>query len=281
MPELPEVETTRRGLLAATKGQTIADVMVRRRDLRQPIPKQFEKTLQGAKILDVRRRAKYLLIDLDGGETLLAHLGMSGSFTVRNPRKTADLLTHDHVVMTLENGHQVVFNDPRRFGVLDLLKTGEEKKHPMLAHLGPEPLSSEFSSDYLQEALKTRKGPIKPALMDQKLVVGVGNIYASESLFLAGISPLLQSDKVKLLDSLIAAIQTTLHAAIASGGSTLRNYVGASGEVGYFQHHFHVYDRANEPCVRCGDLIKTCSQGNRSTYWCETCQPISRKRLKT
>ena len=279
MPELPEVETTRRGLLAAVQGKVIAKVEVRRRDLRQPIPKRLEKSLEGAKILDIRRRAKYLLFDLDNGETLLAHLGMSGSFTVKKSGKTK-ALTHDHLLIHLEEGLDVVFNDPRRFGVIELMKRDEEATHSLLSHLGPEPLSEAFSPNYLQAALSRRKGPIKPVLMDQKLVVGVGNIYASESLFIAGINPKLQSDRVAQFEPLIAAIHATLNAAINSGGSTLRNYVGASGEGGYFQHRFNVYDRANEPCLRCGNLIQNCVMGGRATYWCDVCQPIVKKRLK-
>lgn len=280
MPELPEVETTRRGLELAVLGRKITGVTVRRPDIRTPIPKHLAKALTGARIQAIRRRAKYLLIDLDTGESLLAHLGMSGSFVVKK-RSNGEFLTHDHVVIHLDNGTEIVFNDPRRFGVIDLFTTAEEGGHPMLVHLGPEPLSADFSEAYLTAQLARRKGPIKPVLMDQKLVVGVGNIYASESLFLAGIHPQIQSDKVKNTSALIAAVHATLNAAITSGGSTLRNYLGASGEGGYFQHRFNVYDRAGEACFKCGNLIESCVQAGRATYWCGSCQTISRKRLKT
>ena len=278
MPELPEVETTRRGLQAVVVGQKIVGVEVRRYDLRQPIPRNLAKSLVGRRIVDVRRRAKYLLIDLDSGAVLLAHLGMSGSFSVRKSIHDP-LKTHDHVVIVLENGMCAVFHDPRRFGVIDLFPRAEESAHPLLAHLGPEPLSEDFSAAYLRAQLARRKGPIKSVLMDQKLVVGVGNIYASESLFMAGIHPLLQSDKViSSTPKIITSIQATLTAAIASGGSTLRDFVGAGGEGGYFQHHFNVYDRAGDACFVCGDGIQTCVQAGRATYWCGTCQPLRKKR---
>lgn len=272
MPELPEVETTRAGLENTIKNFLIQKVEVRRRDLRQPIPVRLEGALAGTRIVGVRRRAKYLLLDVDSGEVLLVHLGMSGSFSVRIQEDA--LLKHDHVILYLEGGLRVVFHDPRRFGVIDLFASAREHAHPLLAHLGPEPFSDAFSVDYLKENLRRRKTAIKPVLMDQQLVVGVGNIYASESLFLCGINPQLQSDKVVNHGELIAAIRATLQSAIASGGSTLRDFLGASGKGGYFQHQFRVYNRAAEACFTCGKPIQIQVQSGRSTYWCATCQPI-------
>lgn len=281
MPELPEVETTRRGLLANLQGQRITKATVRRYDLRFPIPKHLPKSLANAKILDVRRRAKYLLIDLDGGRTLLVHLGMSGSFRVVLASDYVQK-THDHVILTLENGTMAVFHDPRRFGMMDIVRTGEGENHPLLAHLGPEPLERDFSPAYLSAQLARRKAPIKPVLMDQKLVVGVGNIYASEALFLAKIHPEVPAQSVvKQSKYIIHAIRVTLEAAIASGGSTLRDFVGAGGEGGYFQHHFQVYGRNGQPCFVCKEPIKMMVQAGRATYWCAQCQPQSTKGKKT
>ena len=281
MPELPEVETTRRGLLKAVKGKHITAVTVRRYDLRMPIPQSFAKSLQGRTIVDVRRRAKYLLIDLDDGQVILAHLGMSGSFIVVKARDYKPK-THDHVLIGLENNRLMVFNDPRRFGVMDLVPRAKEARHKLLKNLGPEPFSKEFSPVYLATQLMRRTGAIKPVLMDQKLVVGVGNIYASEALHLCGFHPSTPAQQLsKHAAAIISAIRVTLEAAIASGGSTLRDYVGAQNEGGYFQHHFQVYGRDDEPCFRCGDFIQTSTHAGRSTYWCPQCQPIRAKRQKT
>ena len=279
MPELPEVETTRRGLLKAVKDKKIVSVTVRRRDLRMPIPKGLEGHLTGGTITNVRRRAKYLLIDIVKTDkksqktgVLLVHLGMSGSLTVqKGPKYTPK--THDHVLIHLENGLIAAFHDPRRFGVVDWLDAGDEATHELLYHLGPEPLSKQFTPAYLSAALARRKGPIKPVLMDQKLVVGVGNIYASESLYLSGIKPQKSAHQCGAQsDAIISAICTTLNAAIKSGGSTLRDYVGAQNEGGYFQHHFNVYGRDGEPCFTCGSIIQSCTQAGRATYWCPQCQ---------
>lgn len=274
MPELPEVETTRRGLLKAVKGKRIEAVTVRRYDLRTPIPVSLAKTLKGRRIVDVRRRAKYLLIDLDNGQILLAHLGMSGSFVVLKAAGYQQK-THDHVIITLDNRRLMIFNDPRRFGVIDLINARDEACHRLLKNLGPEPFSDEFSPSYLSLQLMRRTGAIKPVLMDQKLVVGVGNIYASEALHLCGFHPSTPAQKLaKHAPAIIDAIRMTLNAAINSGGSTLRDYVGAQNEGGYFQHHFQVYGRDGQPCFRCSDLIETSTHAGRSTYWCPNCQPI-------
>lgn len=281
MPELPEVETTRRGLLKAVKGQRIAGVEVRRYDLRTPIPRNLAQMLAGRTITDIRRRAKYLLIDLDSGQILLAHLGMSGSFIVV-PGQAYAPKKHDHVLISLENGYFAVFHDPRRFGVIDLIEKGREQGHAMLKNLGPEPLEANFSPAYLSAQLARRKGPIKPVLMDQKLVVGVGNIYASEALHLCGLHPDIPSQKLqKKAPEIIEAIRVTLNAAIASGGSTLRDYVGAGNEGGYFQHQFQVYGRDGEPCFRCATPIKTAVHAGRATYWCPQCQHFRATRQKT
>ncbi|MBX9726781.1 MAG: bifunctional DNA-formamidopyrimidine glycosylase/DNA-(apurinic or apyrimidinic site) lyase [Rickettsiales bacterium] len=281
MPELPEVETTRRGLLKAVKGKRIAAVTIRRYDLRTPIPATLAKALKGRQIVDVRRRAKYLLIDLDNGQILLAHLGMSGSFVVVKATEYQSK-THDHVIITLETNRLMVFNDPRRFGVIDLIKKGQEHAHALLKHLGPEPFSDEFSSTYLSAQLARRKGAIKPVLMDQKLVVGVGNIYASEALHLCGFHPSTPANKLaKHTPAIIDAIRVTLEAAIQSGGSTLRDYVGAQNEGGYFQHHFQVYGRDSQPCFRCSEFIETSTHAGRSTYWCPNCQSMRARAQKT
>lgn len=274
MPELPEVETTRRGLELHVVGRRITKVTVHRRDLRTPIPARLEKALKGAEILGVRRRAKYLLIDLDNSETLLVHLGMSGSLVLVAPDDYVRR-THNHVVIQLDNGNLMVFHDPRRFGVFDLVGKVGEVQHPLLKTLGPEPLLKDFSASYLKRQLARRKGPIKSVLMDQKLVVGVGNIYASEALHFCGIQPSCPSRQAadKSLQ-IIRAIRATLQAAIDAGGSTLRDYVGAQNEGGYFQHRFQVYERDGQPCFSCGTTIEMGTHAGRSTYWCPQCQPI-------
>ena len=254
---------------------------MRRHDLRSAIPKNFAKAITGCVIREVRRRAKYLLIDLDSGKILLSHLGMSGSFVVVEKAGYAPR-THDHVLIELKNNRLMVFNDPRRFGVVDLISADEEASHPLLKNLGPEPLNKEFSAAYLAKQLAKRKGPIKPVLMDQKLVVGVGNIYASEALHMSHISPFFPAHKLAdKAPELIDAIRTTLKAAINSGGSTLRDYVGVQNEGGYFQHEFKVYGRDSEPCFRCHTTIETVVQAGRSTYWCPQCQAERGKRRKT
>ena len=252
---------------------------MRRRDLRFPIPKGLEGHLTGASITNVRRRAKYLLIDIVKMDqksprtgVLLVHLGMSGSLTVqKGPKYTPK--THDHVLIHFENGLIAAFHDPRRFGLMDWLEEGDEATHELLYHLGPEPLLKQFTPAYLSAALARRKGPIKSVLMDQTLVVGVGNIYASESLYLSKINPNTPAYKCATKSAaIISAIRTTLNAAIKSGGSTLRDYVGAQNEGGYFQHHFNVYGRDDEPCFKCGAMIQTTTHAGRATYWCPQCQ---------
>ena len=270
MPELPEVETVVRGLAAHIIGSRIAGIELKRKDLRIPFPKDFAKSVAGVRITAISRRAKYLIFTLDNKMSIIAHMGMSGSFSVSKPRKA---ITHDHVIFTLDDGRTLIYNDPRRFGVMTLCKTAELEKHPLLVVLGPEPFSKEFNASYLQAQLARRKGAIKPVLMDQKLVVGVGNIYASEALFLAGIDPCKPaSAAVSKASLLIKCIRKVLADAIESGGSTLRNFANASGEAGYFQHKFNVYDREGEPCFICGKEIIAIRQAGRSTFYCKHCQ---------
>ncbi len=277
MPELPEVETTRRGLLPHVVGARIQHTLVRRFDLREEIPATFARQIQGGEITDITRRSKYLLMHISRHKktpiVLLIHLGMSGSMRLEKPGFA--LKKHDHVVWELSSNQHMVFHDPRRFGVITLLSPLEITTHPLLAHLGPEPFSDGFNVAYLQRALARRTVAIKPTLMDAKIVVGVGNIYASESLFLSGIHPDTPACALtrKQLAALMNAVRTTLQAAIDSGGSTLRDYVQSSGNTGYFQHSFTVYDRASEPCVTCHTPIVHKVHAGRATYWCEICQP--------
>ena len=281
MPELPEVETTRLSLLAGVEGKRIEKLELRRGDLRVPFSQHFAKRVAGRRVEAIRRRAKYLLFDLDSGETIIAHLGMSGSFRLA-PAKGYRPRTHDHALFHLEGGRLLAFHDPRRFGLLLLEKTKDIQSHALFAHLGPEPLEKAFSPAYLEAALGKRKGPIKPTLMDQQLVVGVGNIYASESLFLAGIHPATPSHHVAGdAKRLIAAIQKTLRAALKSGGSTLRDFSGGDGEAGYFQHHFNTYGRRGQPCVACGHAIEEITQGGRATFFCPHCQKKESRRDET
>ncbi len=280
MPELPEVETTRRGLEMSLVGRQIMKVTLRRPDLRFPMPPHLPKTSKNARILAVRRRAKYLLIDLDNGQSILAHLGMSGSFVMETGKNYAPR-THDHVLIAMDNGQIAVFHDPRRFGVIDLVETRKAAAHVLLKNLGPEPFSEDFNANYLQTQLRKRSGAIKPVLMDQHLVVGVGNIYASEALHFCGLHPSVPArevaDKATLL---IPAIRRTLQAAIDSGGSTLRDYMGAEKQGGYFQHEFRVYERDGEPCFHCATMIEIGTHAGRSTYWCPACQPLRGLRKK-
>jgi len=272
MPELPEVETTRRGLEPHLEGARILRTHIYRRDLRQPVTQGLERTLAGKRILKLRRRAKYLLFDIEEGKVLLAHLGMSGTFTL-TPQTHYQRRTHDHLWFDLDNGLRLVFHDPRRFGLILLLDKGEEKAHPLLKNLGYEPLSPDFTPEALHAGLSRRKCAIKVALMDQKLVVGVGNIYASESLFLARIDPRAEASKMaSQSDAIVDAIQTVLRAAISSGGSTLRDYVRSSGDAGYFQHHFHVYDKEGVACNACSEPVSRIVQAGRSTFFCARCQ---------
>ena len=266
MPELPEVETVRTGLSRSWIGKRIEGVELRREGLRFPFPEGLEKRLTGSKIIDVRRRAKYLLIDLDNEDILLSHLGMSGKWTLDASECEGK---HDHVVIYLDDGSISVYNDPRRFGVLDIF-TGTS--HKLLDHLGPEPLENWTAND-LYEKLQRRKSPVKICILDQKVVVGVGNIYACEALNRSHISPTRKSNKVtkKECQVLVNEIKVILSEAIQAGGSTLRDFAGVDGTLGYFPHQFRVYDKEGSEC-ECGGTVERLVQGGRSTFWCSSCQ---------
>jgi formamidopyrimidine-DNA glycosylase len=270
VPELPEVETTRRGIRTALRGRRITAIVLREARLRWPVDPGLVTALPGQRVLDVHRRAKYLLIELEHG-TLIVHLGMSGSLRVL-PAGTP-LLAHDHYDVRLDSGRCLRFNDPRRFGCL-LWVTGDPEEHPLLATLGPEPLEAGFDVEYLAGRARGRKVAIKQFLMDQHVVVGVGNIYASEALFRAGIPPRRATGRVTRAQfaKLVAAVREVLGEAIRQGGTTLRDYVGADGTPGYFRQQLDVYERAGEPCRRCGTKVRHVVQGQRSTYFCPHCQ---------
>jgi formamidopyrimidine-DNA glycosylase len=270
MPELPEVETTARGIAPHVTGRIIARLAVHEPRLRWRVDPKLAAWAQGQRIVGVHRRAKYLLLELERGH-LLVHLGMSGSLRVL-PTSTARE-THDHFDLEMDSGWLLRFNDPRRFGSL-MYFTAEPAEHPLLNKLAPEPLDDAFDAAYLHAVTRTRKVAIKLAIMNSQLVVGVGNIYASESLFRAGIRPgrAARSLTQKECAALVKAIKAVLSDAIRAGGTTLRDYVGASGEPGYFRQKLYVYERADEPCRRCGKPIKHRVQGQRSTYFCAGCQ---------
>ena len=278
MPELPEVETVCRGLSTALTGARIVRLDQHRADLRLPLPANLSARVQGRQIRAIKRRAKYILIALAGAETLLIHLGMSGRMVIGHDSTTRD--KHDHLIFHMDNGLSVRFNDPRRFGLCDLARDEDLPQHKFLAHLGVEPLGDGLTPAVFGAALHGKKTSIKDALMDQRRVVGIGNIYASEALFHARITPQRAAGSLRKAEiaQLIPAIQQVLHAAIAAGGSSLRDYRQADGELGYFQHQFAVYDRAGQACPACNcDIAKTggiqrITQGGRSTYFCPTRQ---------
>ncbi|GAB4294334.1 MAG: bifunctional DNA-formamidopyrimidine glycosylase/DNA-(apurinic or apyrimidinic site) lyase [Roseovarius sp.] len=282
MPELPEVETVRRGLEPVMSGRRIARAEVNRPDLRWPLPAGLAARLRGRRVLALRRRSKYLLVDLDGDETLLVHLGMSGRILVSGDRlgrfahEHPAPGRHDHVVLHLEDGARVTFNDPRRFGAMDLFPAARAAEHPLLARLGPEPLDNRFGPELLRQALAGRRAPVKSALMDQRIVAGLGNIYACEALHRAAISPLRRAGAIApaRIGRLAEAIRAVLEEAIAAGGSTLRDYRRADGELGYFQHSFDVYGRVGEACRTpgCGGTIRRAVQSGRATFYCPRCQ---------
>ncbi len=282
MPELPEVETVRRGLLPTMEGQVIAKADVNRADLRWPFPKDMAARLTGKTVTALRRRSKYILADLSSGETLVIHLGMSGRMLISGdplgqfhhdhpaPEK------HDHVVFHMANGARITFNDARRFGAMDLTPTATADQHWLLEKLGPEPLGNEFHEDYLVERLKSRNTPIKSALLDQRIVSGLGNIYVCEALFRAQISPKRKAGKISAsrIRTLVPIIRTVLEDAIKAGGSSLKDYRQADGELGYFQHSFDVYDREGQPCRTpdCTGEVTRIVQSGRSSFFCPQCQ---------
>lgn len=270
MPELPEVETTRRGIEPHVRGVEVSEVIVRRRDLRQPVSNDLS-AIEGRRVTGVGRRSKYLLLSIDDGSTVLMHLGMSGSLRVISPGD--DWKKHDHVGISLKNGKQLRFHDPRRFGLV-LRLTGDPMAHRLLKDLGPEPLGDDFTAAHLVAACANRKAAIKLVIMDAKVVVGVGNIYASEALFRAGILPRTPAKRVSKprLAKLVAAIRAVLTDSIEEGGTTLRDFLNSDGEPGYFKQRLFVYDRKGEPCRVCGTAIRQAVIGQRSTYWCPKCQ---------
>ncbi|HVH77044.1 MAG TPA: bifunctional DNA-formamidopyrimidine glycosylase/DNA-(apurinic or apyrimidinic site) lyase [Stellaceae bacterium] len=270
MPELPEVETVRRGLALKISGRTIVRAQLNRADLRRPFPPALARRLDGAHIGALQRRGKYILIELDGDGLLLLHLGMSGRVTAGGAELPA--ARHDHVVLTLDDGTVVRFNDARRFGTIDYLRREEAARHPLLAGLGPEPLDPGFDGAYLAKALAGKHTPIKSALIDQRIVAGLGNIYACEALYRARLSPrrLAASIGPERAKRLAAAIREVLEEAITAGGSSLRDYVQADGELGYFQHRWAVYGREGEPCpgCTCAEGVRRIVQAGRSTFFC-------------
>ncbi|SEL05926.1 bifunctional DNA-formamidopyrimidine glycosylase/DNA-(apurinic or apyrimidinic site) lyase [Pacificibacter marinus] len=282
MPELPEVETVRRGLEPSMTGAVITQADVNRPDLRWPFPELMAERISGARVLQLRRRSKYILADLDTGETLLIHLGMSGRMTVSGDplgqfvHEHPALIKHDHVVFHMENGARVAFNDPRRFGAMDLLDTGTAEAHPLLVKIGPEPLGNDFHEAYLVSALKTKNTPIKTALLDQSLIAGLGNIYVCEALFRAGIHPATKAKDLKpsAIVPLVPIIRDILLEAIEAGGSSLKDFRQAGGELGYFQHSFRVYGREGGACVtpECTSVVERITQSGRSTFFCPSCQ---------
>jgi len=270
VPELPEVETTLRGIEPHVSGASVVEVIVRRRDLRQAVSEDMSE-IQGRRVTGVKRRSKYLLLAISDGSSLLIHLGMSGSLRVVYPG--APWKTHDHIGITLNNKMQLRFHDPRRFGLVLRLK-GNPLEHPLLENLGPEPLGGEFTATYLHAACAKRSAAIKLVVMDAKVVVGVGNIYAAEALFRAGIrpqTPARRVAKVRLI-RLVAAIRAVLAEAIEQGGTTLRDFLHSDGKPGYFGQRLFVYGRKGEPCRVCGTPIRHEVIGQRSTYWCPRCQ---------
>ena len=292
MPELPEVETVRRGLQPAMEGSIIVKAEARRKDLRFPFQKDFIARLEGQTVIGLGRRAKYLMADLTSGDVLLMHLGMSGSFRVLNggandtpgqfhhPR--SDERTHDHVVFHMSSGAAVVFNDPRRFGYMKIIARNVIEDEPLLKGLGPEPLGNEFDATMLARACADKKTSLKAALLDQRVVAGLGNIYVCEALFRAHLSPKRSASTLATRKSepadhtkhLVSAIHSVLNQAIKAGGSSISDHRLTSGELGYFQHSFQVYDREGEKCrtAGCSGIVKRFTQNGRSTFWCPKCQ---------
>jgi formamidopyrimidine-DNA glycosylase len=282
MPELPEVETVRRGLAPVMEGAVIAQADVNRPDLRWPFPERMADRLIGQKVLGLRRRSKYILADLASGESLLIHLGMSGRMLISG-HTIGDFhhehpapAKHDHVVLHMAGGVRITFNDARRFGAMDLMDTAHQEDHWLIRDLGPEPLGNTFNEDYLVARLKGRNTPIKSALLDQRIVSGLGNIYVCEVLFRAGIHPKRKAGNIAAIRvaGLVPIIRAVLEEAIAAGGSSLKDYRQADGELGYFQHGFQVYDRESQPCVTpdCGKPIGRIVQSGRSSFFCPQCQ---------
>ena len=282
MPELPEVETIMRGISPFLEGETIKNIKLNRADLRWPFPENFARRLKGAKVLNLKRRSKYILIDLSTNETLLIHLGMSGKILVSGSKmgnyfyELAKAKKHDHVIFLLSDGTVVTYNDPRRFGAMDLANTKDLNNHKFLKRLGPEPLGNDFNSYYLKKKLSKKESPIKNVLLDQSLVAGLGNIYVCEALFMSGISPKKKAAKISKnkCEALVKNIRTVLISAIEAGGSSLKDFTDIQGNSGYFQFEFFVYGREKESCktINCDRKIKRVSQSGRSSFYCPSCQ---------
>ena len=293
MPELPEVETVKRGLEPALLGQRFARVELRRKDLRFPFPQRFAARLTGARVEALERRAKYILLHLDTGESLVSHLGMTGRFTVlhvdgrvREPGAfyhdagAFKESPHDHVLLVLENGTRIIYNDARRFGFMDVVETAKREEHKMFRGMGVEPLGNSFNAEHLAEKFAGKSAPLKAALLDQRVVAGLGNIYVSEALFRAGLSPKRKAGTLvkrsgidARMEPLVRHIKDILNEAIRAGGSTLQDFQHADGQQGSFQQRFKVYDLAGEPCPNnCGHVIKRLVQAGRSSFYCSHCQ---------
>ncbi len=282
MPELPEVETVKRGLTPAMEGVVIAKADVNRPDLRWPFPPGMATRLTGQRVERLRRRSKYILADLSSGETLLIHLGMSGRMLVSGDPLGAFVHDHpapekhDHVVLHMANGARITFNDPRRFGAMDMMETATADTHKLLSVLGPEPLGNDFHAAHLVSAFKGKMTPVKSALLDQRIVAGLGNIYVCETLFRAKIRPTQKAGKLSKprVERLVPIIRDVLSEAIEAGGSSLRDFRQADGELGYFQHTFDVYGREGAPCrtPECPGVIRRIVQSGRSSFYCAQCQ---------
>ena len=282
MPELPEVETIMRGISPFLEGATIKKIKLNRADLRWPFPENFASRVKEATVLNLKRRSKYILIDLSTGETLLIHLGMSGKILVSDSKignyfyESSKLANHDHVIFELNDGTIITYNDPRRFGAMDLAKTDDLNNHKFLERLGPEPLGNNFNSDYLKIKLSKKESPIKNVLLNQSVVAGLGNIYVCEALFMSGISPKKIASKISKnkCEELVQNIRAILISAIEAGGSSLKDFTDIQGNSGYFQFEFYVYGRENEYCktTDCNRKIKRISQSGRSSFYCPYCQ---------
>ncbi len=298
MPELPEVETVRRGLEPAMTGQRLAKVTLRRKNLRFPFPRGMAKKLTGKRVESLSRRAKYVLARIEGGDLLLMHLGMSGRFTILHPAAEDPERpgmfhhevqegqpdgngAHDHVIFDMEDGTRIVYTDHRRFGVMDLFPEQTADDHKLLKTLGVEPLGNELTAEFLNKALRNKFSPLKSALLDQKIIAGLGNIYVCEALFRSGLSPrrlayTITSEKgpTDRAERLVREVRSVLSEAIEAGGSSLRDYARTDGELGYFQHTFKVYDQEGEPCANgaCNKTVERIVQSGRSTFFCPSCQ---------
>lgn len=293
MPELPEVETVRRGLAPFMEGRHLRTLTLNRQDLRFPLPADFRGRVEGRRVIALARRAKYLIIHLEGDVSIISHLGMSGSFRIEEADPLADFhyprskdAAHDHVIFGMVDDQsqevRVIYNDPRRFGFMDLMATGELDRYPAFSLLGPEPMTNLLSAEYLAGRFAARKSPVKTALLDQQVIAGLGNIYVCEALHRAGIGPERLANTLvektgrptRQLEGLTRAIRDVIAEAIDAGGSSLRDHIQTDGSLGYFQHRFRVYDREGEPCVTpgCGGQVSRIVQSGRSTFYCAACQ---------